>query len=168
MGNVHDRVHVARQAVDVDREDRFGARRDARFDQCWIDVVARRIDIDKDRNGALVENRLERPRKGEGGGDHFVTGLNTDRVERRVDGRRAGVEQNRVRYTQTIGPLTLQTGCLDPVDAGQLPAVQHGEHSSLVLRPNVWPAPLQVAWNSRSTPTNRQCVVHLVHPHKNR
>ena len=115
-----------------------------------------------------MENRLECPGEREGGGDHFVAGLNADRVQRRVDRRRAGVEQHRVRDTQAIGPFALQTGRLDAVDAGQLTAVQHRQHSGLVFGPDVWPAPLQVVWNARSTPMDRQCVVHLVHPHKNR
>ena len=56
------------------RQDRTGLVIDSGLNLIDIEVEGRRIDIDKNRGGADIGNRLCGRDKGEGGGDDFVTG----------------------------------------------------------------------------------------------
>ena len=55
-GNLHDGVHVAHLAIEVDRNDGLGARTDRCFDLRGIEVVGSAIDVDEDRHSSHARN----------------------------------------------------------------------------------------------------------------
>ena len=76
-----DFVHIRRLAVEADRHDGFGLRRDGGFDLACIDVAGIGLDIDEDRHGSEQDDDFGGGDEGEGGGDHLVARLDAERHE---------------------------------------------------------------------------------------
>ena len=78
-----DRLDVARQPKDVNRNDRLRARGDRRLERRRIDVERDRIDIGKGDVSAGVQRAVGRRDKRERRGDHLVTRAHagTDQTE---------------------------------------------------------------------------------------
>src|SRR4029079_4563773 len=78
-GDASDADDVARVAEHVRRNDRTGARADARGDGLRSEVQADRVDVREDRDRLLVQNGRHRTESGDRRGDDLVTGLDVDR-----------------------------------------------------------------------------------------
>jgi len=87
-GDTHDGVHVGHLAVEVDRHDGARAWGDGRLDEGRIDVVAGRVDIDKDRHRAEPVDAAARCEEGVRGGDDLVARLDAEGHQR--DNERVG------------------------------------------------------------------------------
>ena len=69
---LHDRVHVGRQAVGGHRNDRPGARRDAAADALRVDEESAGIDVGKHGHRLLVQHGQRGRGHGQRRHDHFV------------------------------------------------------------------------------------------------
>src|SRR5213593_178718 len=76
-GNLEHLVHVRWLAVQMDRDDRFGSRRNAIFDSFDVDGVGLRINVHKDGRRPGMHDRLSRGNEAVAGGNHFVAWPNT-------------------------------------------------------------------------------------------
>ena len=116
-GNRVDRVDVGALAVQRDRHDRLGARRDRRFEQRRIHVVRARIDVDEDRPGADQRDHLGGREERERHRDDFVARPDIERHQR--DQQRVGAARDArchassrrtrrgaARARRTSGPIT--------------------------------------------------------------
>ena len=85
-GDRHHGPHVDAAAVEVDRDDRPGPRRDRGLDQGGIDVVGVGLDVDED---GFRPGPPDGPGGGEervGGGDDLVARLQAQGQERQEQG----------------------------------------------------------------------------------
>ena len=78
VGDRLDHVHVGHEAEQVDRADRPGSRRDRRLDPLRVDQVRVGLDVDEDRRGARVQDRVGRGRERVRDGDDLVARLEAD------------------------------------------------------------------------------------------
>ena len=72
VGQRVEHRHIHRQAGQVDRDDRLGARSNGRFYLGQVDIACHRVDVGKDRSGADFENHVGRGNPGDWGGDDFI------------------------------------------------------------------------------------------------
>ena len=72
---------VSHLAEEVDGDDGFGLGGDGLLNFVWIDVVGVGFDVGEDGGGPDEGDGRCTTDPGEGGGDHFVTGANTERTE---------------------------------------------------------------------------------------
>jgi len=84
-GDRIDLVHIGRLAIERDRHDRPGARRNRGGYSAHIDVARVGLDIDEDRLGAEQDDHLGRRDEREWARDHFVAGLQPDRHQRDLE-----------------------------------------------------------------------------------
>ncbi len=109
-GDLEDRVHVGRLAVQVDGHDRPGAWRDGRFDQSRIDVVRARVDVDPDgrrageRNCARAGDERSRRR------DHLVARADVHRPHAQLERGHAGIQAHRVLRLAVGAKLAFEGG----------------------------------------------------------
>ena len=89
VGDRLDHVHVGDEPEEVDRADRPGPRRDRRLDPLGVDQVGVRLDVDEDRRGAGVEDRVGRRGEGVRDGDDLVARPEAEAGEDGHQGERA-------------------------------------------------------------------------------
>ena len=85
----HDRIHVRRQAEEVDRDDPDGAGRDLRLDLRDVDVEGLEVDVAEDRARPHVLDHVGRRHPGEGRNDHLVPWLQPECCDGQVERGRA-------------------------------------------------------------------------------
>src|SRR5690606_5400961 len=85
-GDVHDRVHIARFAGEVDGHDDLRARADSALDRFGVDVGVVGADVGEDRVRAGVDDDVRGRGEGVGGRDDFVAGADVPRAEGEVHG----------------------------------------------------------------------------------
>jgi len=112
--NRQNRVHVERVAVEMDRHDRFGARRDGALDQLRVQVERCVIGIHKDRPGAHVGNGPARRDERAGGGDDLIPGTDIEQPHRYMQRRRAAVEGDAVLRPAEPGEVLLKLHYVRP------------------------------------------------------
>ena len=91
-GDVHDSVHVAGAAREVDHKQRLGARGDARLDGCGIDGLRFGIDVRKHGCGPGVDDRIDGRAEGHGRADDLVAVPEIEREAGQMQARRARVQ----------------------------------------------------------------------------
>ena len=94
--DLHDRVHVAADAGVVDGHDRLRPRGDRRLDPRLVDVQRVGPDVDEDRRRAAQRERVRRRDERERRHDHLVAGSHAAEDRRHLEGRRAGVGEERL------------------------------------------------------------------------
>ena len=72
LGDGPDPIEVARLPGHVDGKNCFGSRRDSRFDLRSVDVERIRLDVDKNRHCALVDDHARGGGPRDGRGDDFI------------------------------------------------------------------------------------------------
>ena len=75
VGNRHDFVHVGRVAIDMDRHDDLGPRRDRLSQRLGAHAPGVFLDVDEHGLGAHLASRRSRRDPGDLGHDHFITWL---------------------------------------------------------------------------------------------
>ena len=95
-GNLQNRIHVCRLAVQVDRQDGPGALGDRCLDQTRVDGVGLRVDVHEHGRGAAVADRRDGGNEGERHGDDFVAGPDAGGEQGQVQRAGARVHANRV------------------------------------------------------------------------
>jgi len=83
-------IHVGGIAEQVGDDDRPSAFRDPLCDGLGRDVACERVHVSEDWDGALIQDRSQRPHVRDRSGDDLVAGLWVHRGDRRVDGCRSG------------------------------------------------------------------------------
>ncbi len=109
-----------------------------------VERVCPRIDVDEDRDPELLEDRLPRPGERERGGDDLVARPQVDAVQRGVDRRGAGVEEQAGRAADEGRPLRLEGRGFRRSDPAEHPAIEDGHHRGLVLWTDVGPRSLEL------------------------
>jgi len=115
FGDLDDGRQIRGVAVQADRHDCPGARRDGGLDQRGIHVEAGLVDIDEDGARAGVQDRVGAGDEGERHGDDLIAGADAVAQQRQVQRRRAGAGGNRVRHAHQSGEALLEF-----TDAGAL------------------------------------------------
>ncbi len=128
------------------------------FDLADVEVEGLGVDVDEDRDRALVEDRLEGPGERVRGRDDLVARLDTDRVERRVDGGGPGVQEQRVPGAHEARPLALERRHLGRADTTQHPAFEDAGDRGAILGPDVRPDPLVVLRDGPRSAVDRQTL----------
>src|SRR5690606_37028448 len=90
-GDVHDLVHGAGFAAEVDRDDRLRARGDGALDGFRIDVEVPFADINEDGRGAAMDDDGGRGGEGVDRGDDFIAVADAPGREAEVHGGGAGI-----------------------------------------------------------------------------
>ena len=72
LRDLHQRIHIDRMPVDVNGQNRPGACGQHTPDPCHVHRVVNGIDVDKDRRGAHLADRLERGSEGMGRRNDFI------------------------------------------------------------------------------------------------
>jgi hypothetical protein len=131
--NVEDRIHLAREPRDVDRNDRARAGRDLRFDERGVDVAGDRVDVHEHGSGSAVADRFHGGDERVGGRDDLVAGSNPFGRERDV--QRAVHELSATACdAPTYSAIAARTPVRSPVvihpdlnvgHRGDLPVVEH-------------------------------------------
>ena len=108
-GDLDDRVHVGRRALQMADDDRLGARRDPRFDVLGIDRE-RLVNFGEDRQPAAEDDRVVVGVPSPSGQNDLVARADLQRRQRRKQGRRARGNRQGVFDPDMlgIGPLELQ------------------------------------------------------------
>jgi hypothetical protein len=86
--DLEHRIHIGAQAIQMDGNDRAGARRDRSGHRRRVDVEGERIDVDETRRRAKTHDRPRCREERERRGDHLVAGTDAERHER--DDQRVG------------------------------------------------------------------------------
>ena len=84
LGNLENALHLTGLAIDVHRQNGFGARGNRRFEARGVDVVRAGIDIHKDGRRAHMRYGRGRGDKSHGCGDHLVARANAAGQERQL------------------------------------------------------------------------------------
>ena len=92
LGDGVQAVHVHRQAGQVNRDDRLGARGDGRLDLVQVDIAGHRVDIGEHRGRADFDDHVGGGDPGDWRGDHFVARADTGDAQGDFHGAGAGVE----------------------------------------------------------------------------
>ena len=77
--NIHHGIHVYREAVDMNRHDCFGVRRDAVFNLRRIEVPRQSVAINDDRRRTGSDNRRGAGNDRKGGKYNFVARTDSER-----------------------------------------------------------------------------------------
>ena len=72
-GDLQNRIHVGRLAIEMHRNNGFRFGRDGGFDLRGVDGVRRGVDVHENRRGPGVTDGRDRGYEGEGRGDDFVS-----------------------------------------------------------------------------------------------
>ena len=108
------------------------------FELRYVDVVGGKLNVDKDRHQAVLNNRIDGGRKAGGNGDDFVAGLQSAVAERRRSearernqiGRGSGVHQRRAAHAHEGREIAFELG---GKPAGGEPEIERGFHQMLQL-----------------------------------
>jgi hypothetical protein len=76
-GDLHDRVHIGRLAIEMNWHDRAGPRRDPGLDLADIHRAGVGIDIDENRGGTRVSDRRHGRDEGHGYCYHLIAGTDS-------------------------------------------------------------------------------------------
>ena len=115
-GNRHHRRHIDAAAVEMDRDDGPGARRDRRFQQRHIHEQGLRIDVDEAGQGAAADDRLGGRRERVRDRDHLIACANPDGAESQFQRVGAVGTGNRLAHAAVVGELRLEPRDLVPQD----------------------------------------------------
>src|SRR5690606_32785592 len=116
LGYGEDRVHLRGSAVEVHREDRLRARRDRGLYQARVDVEGAFVDVDEDRRGADVADRLGGGEEAERGRDDLVARADAEGAQADHERVGAAVDPYGVLHAQVVGDLALEGLHLGPAD----------------------------------------------------
>ena len=136
-----ERVHVGRQAVEVDRDDRPRPRRHSPSGVGGIDVVSLGIHVGEHRCRPLVEHRLGRRDERERRHDDLVSLAHARRREGHVEGGGSAVRRQAEPRPDHRGELGLERLHLRRPRAGEHPAVQDARDRRAVGLRQDRPAP---------------------------
>ena len=125
-------------AQGVGEHDGLGLGGDGGFNEAGVDVVGLHVDVDEDRDGAELHDRVHGGRETRSHANHFITFLDGALAQfRRGEGaegdqvgRRARVDGDQVLDADELGQLTLE---LRVEAAGGEPAVERGFDHKLQL-----------------------------------
>ena len=137
VGDGRDRVHVGRQAEQVDRADRAGPRRDRRLDPRGVDVVGVGLDVDEDGRRPGGQDRADGRVERVADGDDLVARPEAEALEDAHQRDGAVADRDRVLRADEGREALLQLG--DSPAAGEHPALEHLGHGGDLLRPDVRP-----------------------------
>lgn len=104
-----DRIHVGRTAVEVNRQDGPGARRDGPLDEFRIEISCGRVDINEDRHGSAVRDRFGRSEESVGACDDLVVRLDSECQQAHVERSRATGERHAMLRAAEIGEFPLES-----------------------------------------------------------
>lgn len=111
-----DRIQVGRLAVQVDRNDDLGFRRDCGFDQGRRDVMGQRVRLDRHGNGAALAHRQPGRDIGIARHDDFIAWLHIQRAQRQVQCVEAVGDTDAERRIDVCGKLFFETCDLAATD----------------------------------------------------
>ncbi len=129
LGDLAYGVGVGGEAEEVDRHDRFGARRDRRLDRVGVDAERVGTDVDEHGLGSGLSDRLGRRVEGERYGDDLVAGADAQRAERDREAVGAVGDADGTGGPHIRGGLFLEPFDVRPQD--HPPAAQHRQHGVL-------------------------------------
>ena len=124
--DLQDRVHVARLAAEVHRQDRLGAGRDSCLDLRGVEVQGRGLAVHQHRPPPQVLDDRHRGREGHGAGDDLVARPDPHRLERQVQRCGAGVHRHGVLAADVGGEVPLEL--LDHRAGGEPAGAQAADH----------------------------------------
>jgi hypothetical protein len=131
-GDRIDLVHVGRLAIEGDRHDGPGSRRDRRLDFRRIDVRRVLLDVDEHRLGAEQHDHLRRRHERERGGDHLVARFYAERHQGDEQRFRARSDRNAVFRAGIRLELLLELADFGPED--ELAMIEHTMQSRVDVR----------------------------------
>lgn len=123
FSDLHDGVHVAREAVEVDHDYGLRLLGDRIFDPVGIDVVGLRVDVAEDGPRPLHQNARGGGDEGEGGRDHLISLSNAQGGEGGVKACGAVADGDAVIGADVLGEPILEPSHRLPL--GQDPALQN-------------------------------------------
>ena len=127
LRDLADRRHVAREPVEVHRDDRARALGDPRLDLRRVEVEGRLVDVDEDRPRPRVLDDLGRRDEGERRRDDLVPGAHARPEQPEQQGVGPGGHADRVAHAVQLRHLLLEAGERRAEDV--LGPAQHlGEH----------------------------------------
>jgi hypothetical protein len=107
-----DRRHVGGLAVEVDRDDRLGARGDRGLDRGRVDVVGVGLDVHEDGLRTGAPDRAAGGEEGVRRGDDLIAGRQVDGHQRQQEGVGAGRAADGVGRAHVFADLRLQAADL--------------------------------------------------------
>ncbi len=110
-----DRLHVGRQAVQVDGDDRAGARREGGLDPRGVQVHRRPVDVDEHGDRVVVQAARRRRRPRVGRHDHLVARADAAAHQGHVQGGRPRVARQGEPVPVPGGELLLEGLAVGPV-----------------------------------------------------
>ena len=111
----HQTLQIARHADLMHRENRPGLRPDHRRDAIDVDVERLRVDVDEDRHGAAVADRVRGGDERMADRDDFVPGTDAGGEQRQVQRGRAIGHGAGVGGADRLGELTFEGGDFRPL-----------------------------------------------------
>src|SRR6266850_1099875 len=94
----------------MNRNHPYRARRNLLFDQRWLDVEGRQIDVDEARHGAAIDDCVRRGDPGERRNDDFIALADVQRSVREMQRRSSGGACYCVRRADERGETSLEIG----------------------------------------------------------
>jgi len=94
--HLHNRIHVRKLTVEMNRQNRLGARGDPSLDCSRIHVERAWIDVDQHRARPSVKNRGNTGYKSEWYGNDFVSGPDSRGQQGQMQGTGAGIHGNAI------------------------------------------------------------------------
>ena len=125
-----EKSKLAGIAVDVDRDDGTGSRRDCRLDRSWIKVQRVWIDICKDGCRAFVDRAVRRGDERVGRRDHLVARTDSRRDTEEMQACRTARDGGRVGRLDSLREQLLET--IDRRAKREPPRPQHLERELLL------------------------------------
>ncbi len=119
LGNRHQRIKVRALAIEVNRNNRLGARRDRSLDLIHVDQEIVVPDVDENRRCAKGADRRDRRHGRVGHRDDLVAGLHAQCGQRDIDGIGSAVDPDTAGHAEIRRHLALE---LDPLLPEHQPA----------------------------------------------
>ena len=113
MGQLNNRIHIYRKAVDMNRHDRFCVPRNLGRNQGGIEVPGVGLAVDNDGRCAGADDRGSSRDNGECGQNDFVAMADTKRSQRHVNGNAPVADGNAV-----LAAHQLREASLKPLNKG--------------------------------------------------
>jgi hypothetical protein len=126
VGKLHDRPHLTRIAEQVCDNDGPGLFADPCLNRFRGDVVSFWINVGKNGNRSLVDDRCQRAHVGDRRGDNLVAGLRIDRGNGRMHGCRSAGAGMSMSSAQLRSEALLKLADEGSLRAGQCPAAKYG------------------------------------------
>ena len=141
LGEGVDRVHVGGEPVEVDRDDRPGARRHPPRGVGRIEVVGDKVDVGEDRRRPLVQDGLGSCDERERRDDDFIPCPDARRREGDVERRGPAVRRETEARADRRRELGLEPPHLGGAGAREHAAIEHAGHGRAVVLRQDRPAP---------------------------